>query len=309
MKLTTVLLGVLMLLHGAAEADDLPDFDKLWDHGDPAGTEAEFREILAQAEASEDVSYHLQLLTQIARTQGLQGRYEEAHATLDEVEKELTTELTTARIRYLLERGRVLNSSGHPADASPFFLKAWELSAAAGEDFRAVDAAHMMGIVAPLEDQLTWNLKAMQRAEGSEDERARAWLGSLYNNIGFTYLEQEDYAAALESFQKGWDWRKARDNAEATRIAKWTVAHTLRKMGQVEKALSMQRELEKERAEAEAPGGFVFEEIAECLLAEGKTDAARPYFAKAYDLLKDVGWIAQSDPERLERLRELGGGS
>ena len=309
MKLATVLLGVLMLLHGAAEADDLPDFDKLWDHGDPAGTEAEFREILAHAEASEDVSYHLQLLTQIARTQGLQGKYDEAHATLDEVEKELATELTTARIRYLLERGRVLNSSGYPADAGPLFLKAWELGVTSGEDLHAVDAAHMMGIVAPLEDQLAWNLKAMKLAEGSEDDRARAWLGSLYNNIGFTYLGQEDYAAALESFQKGWVWRKARDNAEATRIAKWTVAHTLRKMGKVEKALAMQRELEKECAEAEAPDGFVFEEIAECLLAEGKTDAARPYFAKAYELLKDVGWIAQSDPERLERMRELGGGS
>jgi hypothetical protein len=51
--------------------------------------------------------------------------------------------------------------------------------------------------------------------------------------------------------------------------------------------------------------GYVFEEIAECLLALGRDDEARPSFARAYELLsRDPDEV---DPVRLERLRALGG--
>ena len=36
------------------------------------------------------------------------------------------------RLRYLLERGRVLNSSGKPDEARPLFLQAWELGTQPG---------------------------------------------------------------------------------------------------------------------------------------------------------------------------------
>ena len=50
----------------------LPDFDALWDYEQPAKTEVAFRALLSQAEASGNPSYYIELLTQIARTQGLQ---------------------------------------------------------------------------------------------------------------------------------------------------------------------------------------------------------------------------------------------
>src|SRR6185503_17574880 len=93
---------------------ELPAFDKLWNYNDPVATEAKFRELLPAAEKSADLSHHAQLLTQIARTQGLQGRFDGAHATLDSVEKMLTDDLKLARVRYLLERGRAFNSAGQP---------------------------------------------------------------------------------------------------------------------------------------------------------------------------------------------------
>src|SRR5262245_1505568 len=98
------------------------DFDKLWDYSNPGATEEKFRALLPDAERRSDLSYLSQLLTQVARTQGLQNRFDEAHATLDGVEKMLTDDLKLARIRYLLERGRVFNSSGKPRQALPFFL-------------------------------------------------------------------------------------------------------------------------------------------------------------------------------------------
>ena len=65
------------------------DFDSLWNYDDPAATEQQFRELLPAAESSGDKSYHLQLLTQIARAQGLQRQFEAAHQTLDGVAYEM----------------------------------------------------------------------------------------------------------------------------------------------------------------------------------------------------------------------------
>jgi len=125
-----------------ANTEQLPDLDKLWDYQDPAATEMKFRDVVPQAERSGDLDYRLQLQSQIARTLGLQGRFVEAHEALDGVEPALTGGTRVARVRYLLERGRALNSSGRPEDSRPFFLEAWEYGRGQGLDFYAVDAAH-----------------------------------------------------------------------------------------------------------------------------------------------------------------------
>src|SRR4051794_37050339 len=108
--------------------NELPDFDKLWNYSKPDETEMKFRAILPQAQAAKDQSYLAQLLTQIARAQGLQKKFNDAHATLDEVEKMLTDDLKLARVRYLLERGRAFNSSGQTDRALPLFVKAADLA-------------------------------------------------------------------------------------------------------------------------------------------------------------------------------------
>lgn len=41
---------------------------------------------------------------------------------------QLRPELVVPTIRYLLERGRVFNSSGYPAEAQIWFQQAWELA-------------------------------------------------------------------------------------------------------------------------------------------------------------------------------------
>src|SRR5262249_53913326 len=126
-------------------------------------TEAAFRQMLLQAEDRHDLSYRLQLLTQIARTQGLQRQFEEAHHTLDLVFDQLSPQLVVATIRYLLERGRVFNSSGQPVEAQDWFQQAWELARGHEESaFFAVDAAHMLAIAASsFEEQTAWNETAL----------------------------------------------------------------------------------------------------------------------------------------------------
>lgn len=290
-----------------ARADGLPDFDRLWNYDDPAASEAKFRELLPKAEGANDPSYLAQLLTQVARAQGLQGKFDDAHKTLDRVEGMLRDDLKVARIRYLLERGRAFNSSKQVEKARPLFVQAWDIARAAGEDVLACDAAHMMGIVEPGDKGIEWNLKAMAVAEASKDPRVQGWLGALYNNMGWTYHDKGDYAKALELFQKGLAWRQERKQPVETRIAKWAVARALRSLGRIDEALTMQRALLAEFESIKEKDGFVFEELGELLLVQKKPDEARPYFVQAYEILsKDADFVA-NEAKRLARLKELAG--
>lgn len=286
---------------------DLPEFDTYWDYNDPAATERRFRAILPIARESGDPSYLAELLTQIARTEGLQRRFDEAHVTLDEVSDILPGTKPRAHVRYLLERGRVFNSSGNSNEARGNFLAAWHLASEHGEDGLAVDAAHMLGIVEEGEVGLEWNLAALQLAESSEEERARQWKGSLLNNIGWTYHDTGRYEDALDTFRHGLDWQQRAGRERETRIAAWTVARALRSLGRIDEALSLQQQNLEAIAASGDSDGFIHEEIGECLLALGRSAEATSHFAAAYAALSQDSWLAANEPTRLQRLKSLAG--
>ena len=305
----TILMVVVCSIKSTSkkEAEPLPDFDALWDYNNPQETEVKFRELIPQAKESGDLSYYAQLLTQIARTLGLQRKFDDAHATLDTVEAMLTDELIVARVRYLLEWGRVFNSSGNKDAAKPLFLDAWELAAENNEDYYAIDAIHMLQIVDEPEKQLEWANKAIDLAEKTEDERAKKWLGPLYNNTGWTYHDLGQYNKALDMFDKSLIWHEQYGSEYSIIIAKWCIGRTYRSLGTIAEALFMQRQLEKEIEEKGLDhDGYVFEEIAECLLLMGNTKEAQKYFKQAYDILSQDEWLKANQPSRLKRLKTLG---
>jgi tetratricopeptide (TPR) repeat protein len=302
----TVLFSAAVAFADSGKAEELPDFDALWNYADPAGTEAKFLELLPRAKASGNADYLAQLRTQIARTNSLRGRFAEAHAILDEVEAALKDGMTVARVRLWLERGRTFNSAKEKDRARPLFQKAWDVAREAHLDGHAVDAAHMLAIVETGETALEWNAKALGLAESSKDPTAQRWVGALCQNLGYTLLQLERHEQALEVFRKGLAWSTERKRAGQVRIFRWFVGRTLRAQGKFEEALAAQRALEKEHESLPEPDGFVFEEIAECLAALGKPLEAKPYFKKAYDLLATDPEVV-ADPKRLERLRTMGG--
>ena len=288
-----------------ADTGPLPRIGGLWDFGNPAATEGKFRELLPRARASGDRAYLAELLTQIARTEGLQKRFDEAERTLVEAEALLGPGTDRARVLVLLERGRVLNSSKRAAEAKPLFLRAWDEGRAAGLDGLAVDAAHMAAIVEGPEEALAWNLKAMAFAEASADPEAKQWLGPLYNNTGWDHHRAGRLEEAMDCFRKSLAWREQRSPGK-TLVERWCVARCLRSLGRVEEALKEQRALLALTDAAGKPDGFVHEEVAECLLALGRKDEARPHFRKAHELLSKDPWLPRDEPARLARLEELG---
>ena len=280
--------------------------DAQWDYGKPAESQQRFRAELAKWPP--DSAQALEIQTQIARTLGLQRKFNDAQALLDLVEAKLPSAPAHIRVRYLLERGRTFNSSGAPARAVPLFAESLALAERTHDEFYAVDAAHMLGIAAPEPERLDWNLKALALAEAAADERARGWRASLYNNIGWTYFDAGDAAKALDFWQKALALRETMGTADQTRVAKWMVARGYRAVGRLDEAERMQKALVVEFDAVGEPDGYVFEELAEIALARGDAAAAQPWAAKAHALLKDNPDVA-GDPKRLAHLAAIAGGT
>jgi tetratricopeptide (TPR) repeat protein len=309
LRLAALVAGALLVSAAARATDFSAQLDRRWDYAKPEVSEARFREALRQYTANSREA--LEIATQIARAQGLQRKFDAAHATLDKIEGELPRVDVRVRIRGLLERGRVFNSAGSPAKAVPLFHKAAEAARRAGrpgDAFYEIDALHMLGIAAPPPERLDWNVRALEVAERAQDARARGWRASLYHNIGWTYFERGEHATALGYWEKSLAAREAAGDPQRTRIARWTVARGYRALGRLDDAERMQRALADENRAAGEEDGYVYEELAEIRLARGDAAGAAPMAAKAYALLREDAWLAATEPARLERLAKIGAG-
>ncbi len=236
----------------------MTDPSELWDFDDPAGSELRFRTALETAEGTD----RLVLLTQVARALGLQERYDEGHALLDE----LAVSDAEVATRATLERGRLLRSAGDPDAAGPHFEAAAVTAREAGLEALHVDALHMVALVAPAEDRQRLTEEALAVARGSSDQSARNWDASLLNNLGMTHADAGDWPAALAAFEEALAARQRQVHPTGgdgrTRVARWMVGWALRNLGRTDEALAVQTAL---KAELDAVGEhdpYVDEELA-----------------------------------------------
>ena len=179
---------------------DQETLDRLWKQKDPERSEQLFRDALA--DPAYDADEKAELATQLGRAIGLQGRYEEADELLDSVDGE---EEPTVGVRILLERGRVLNSSGHAAMAVPLFEQAAELGDHLGEEYLAVDALHMLAIADSAHAEL-WTKSAIEYASTAHDPHTRRWMVALHNNLGWALHGAGRFTEALVEFQLAEQW-------------------------------------------------------------------------------------------------------
>lgn len=275
--------------------------DELWDFDDPAASEGRFRTAAASAATFERGV----MLTQVARSLGLQQRYADALRILDSVEGTAEPDVD---VRARLERGRIFNSGNDATAARPEFEAAFALATGHGLETLAVDALHMIAIVAPTEEQAELHARAIAMAEGASDPRARQWLASLYNNAGWTSFDAGDLNEALRLFELALEERLRLGTPRQIGIARWSVGRALRALGRTDAALAIQEDLQRANADAGVDDPYVSEELGECLLTLGRPAEARPNFSRAVAQLSADAWLAEHEPERIERLRDLAAG-
>jgi tetratricopeptide (TPR) repeat protein len=272
----------------------------LWDFDDLDASEARFRTQLADEVSDEGRS---EVLMQLARVEGLRGRYDEADSLLDEA-RSLDAESLAVRARLDLERGRVRRSSGEPEAALALFESAFSTALAAREDFLAADAAHMAALAAPdREGMLAWTQRGIELAESSDE--AAYWAGPLLNNLGWAHSEAGEQPEALDAFERALAARERAGDPAQTEIARYAVGKALRALGRPAEAVVLLEQSFEWAGSFGAPDGWFHEELAECYVTLGRDADAREQARLAVPLLERDDPSFATDSDRAARLRAL----
>jgi tetratricopeptide (TPR) repeat protein len=274
---------------------------------DPAGSRARIGSILENTDGMSS-EHFLEWKTLLARTYSLQHNIGESLAILADVECQLGTATPIARVRWALERGRTWLTSGDREKARADFHTAYKDAQTAGHTFLAVDAVHMLGIAHDGNEALDWNMLAIAMINESPDEAVKRWLGPLLNNTGWTYFDMGEYEKARSLFAMDVEYRTSKGLLTQARVARYSLARTMRAQGQIVEALAIQRaNAEEIRTTNGDPDGYIDEEIGECLLMIGRMEEARGYLASAYELLSADPWMQDNQPDRLLSLQTRAG--
>jgi tetratricopeptide (TPR) repeat protein len=196
-----------------------------------------------------------------------------------------------AQVRFDLESGRTLASAAHSpssqniedlAQARFHYQRAVDRARIHRLDALHIDALHMFGFVETEPAlQRAWAEKALDVALASDQGAAQKWQASLRNNIGYALHQEGRFDEALSHFEAALVLREARGDANATGVARWMVAWTLRSLKRFDEALAIQTRLERQYDVAGAPSVYVYQELAALYLAQGKLAQSESYAAKA----------------------------
>ena len=286
-----------------------PDHDGLWASSSLLETEQKIKRKLLAKPADHFDLPSLELLTQLARVQALQGQFSEADKTLKSVQVEMEMQDVRARkqveIRLLLEQGRLFALQMIPAKALVFVKQAMDIALEEKNSFFAIDAAVMLTLINPMKKQnetLQW---ALTEAETTTIADSKLWLPFLYIMNGWSLFDTRQFDRALEYFQKALEQPHLPQQRMQTQSIKWSIARTKRALGHFDEALDILNDV---RLEFEAIGesnGFVYLEFAENLRQQQKEPDARPYFEMAYNILSKNLWFTDNKETELARMKEL----
>jgi tetratricopeptide (TPR) repeat protein len=285
-----------------------PDVDGFWNFDDLTQTETIIKEQL-DAEKMANSTRLVELLTQLARVQGLLGKLTDAGATLllanDLLGKHHEGGPLRAKIRFLIEQGRFFGLSMNSHQSLAYFAKAWELASPSDQTFFIIEAAVMLSVSQPPKYQNEWLQRALKMAEEATDNDSKLWLSQLYTMAGWHSFDFRKYDEALDNFQKALAQPYSEKEKSKLQRIKWAVGRTLRALNRLEESLEMQRALQ---AELEAEGkinGHVILEIGECLQLLKRYSEAKPCFESAYKELSLNGWYSDNKSLELSRIQHL----
>jgi tetratricopeptide (TPR) repeat protein len=275
----------------------------LWDFDDLDATEQRLRR---QLEDEVSDAGRAEILTQLARVEGLRGEFDRGDALVDQAVG-LAGESAVASARIDLERGRLRRSSGDEVSARPLFESAYSNAVAAEQYFLAADAAHMVALVATDRDGFVdWTSRGIELAETHGS--ASYWAGPLLNNLGWEHYDAGELPAALDAFERALRARE-RDpaNGAGLSLARYAVGKTLRGLGRADEAIPYLERAVGWAASENRPDGWFHEELAEEYAAVGRLDDASAQARLAIPLLESDDPSFADDAERRTRLAALAG--
>ncbi len=183
-------------------------------------------EMAAQsAEAAGDLPVRVEALALVARCYFLGGSRDDGLIWLERAESLSDPEEPMGYTRCRQVRGLFEREEGHGERALETFERLYGYCLERGLFERALDAAHHLALLAPLDGQVIWAKRAIGGAEQSGNE---ALLAILWNNLGLTYERMLRPQESLACFRRA-RWFHYRTGDERDKlIADWAVGRGLR---------------------------------------------------------------------------------
>ncbi len=283
----------------------------LWNFEDLDACEDRFRSQLAHEKTA---AGRAEVVTQLARIHVFKNEFDAAEQLLTEAET-CAGDDVVATCRVHLERGRKLRLEGDAGAALPLFEYAFTVAREAGEDFLAVDAAHMAALAAPDEKGLrAWTQRGLDVATASQDAATRNWVATLYQNLGWLRLEAGNPSEAVTGLEQAVAARERDPSRPFEReVARCLLAKALRAAKRVEEAVGVAERCVAWAVEAAEADGWFRDELAEAYATAGRLVDAAEQARLALQQLDADRWVRPSafaprflpNANRLARLKQL----
>ena len=252
--------------------------DSLLNQGDTLFRDRQYSEALEtysqavdQARKEFNRSVETEALAQVARMHLVRGEKDAGRPFLAEAAARADDSDPMGWSRYLGVRGRFEWQDNELAAARATFDTMYTYCSVNALHGRAVDAAHMIAIVAETpEEQIEWGRKGIEAAEAAEGEQ---WLGPLWNNLGATYWDNKQFDSALACYERAREYHWRHSNELAKLFADYHIGMTLRHLGRHDEARQWLRPVLAwaERLGNHGAIGQACEDLGEVYLAEGNT--------------------------------------
>jgi tetratricopeptide (TPR) repeat protein len=283
--------------HPELNADSLlTEADEIFQSRDyPAALEL-YKTLVDSARTDFNRSVEVEALAQVARVLLIQGDKEQGRQWLQKAGERATESDPMGWSRYLGVRGRYEWKEENLTAARKTFDDMYVYCNTNGLWSRAVDAAHMIAIVAETtEEQVEWSRRGIEAAESAGEE---SWLGPLWNNLAVTFYERQMYDSALECFTKAREYHWRHSGEIEKLFADYHVGTTYRRLGKLDLAGEWLRPVIAwaERIKNHSAMGQAWEDLGEIEIAQGRTSQGIHMLRKARDEYKIEGFD-QSWPE------------
>ncbi len=257
-----------------------------------------------------DNETRLQAMAQLARTYLILDEKEHGRNWLARTAELVNPQIyPNAYARYLGVLGRFQWKDDNLTTATETFKTMYEFSNKNKLYEQAVDAAHMIAITAPHEEQITWAKRGITAAENGN---MTSWLGPLYNNLGWSYDELGKHQQALDALQKARKYHYQNKNDLPKLIADYSIAVQYRKLSNINKALKWltptQEWADKLYNENPTPDhaewvGHTHHELAEINLLRNNIKQAKKQFNIAIEKLTEAK-MPDWDPDGFNELKQ-----
>ena len=254
-----------------------------------------------------DSSIITEAYAMVARCYLIQGRIDQGQPYLLKAVGTATQDQPLGWSRYLGVRGRFEWQNDYYNKATETFKEMYHYCREHDLAERAIDAAHMVAITGTPTEQVEWSHKAIEEAEASG---ITSWLGPLWNNLGYTYEEMEEYDKSLQAYLNARDYHYKYGDELNRLIADWALGHAYRLTGNLDKAEKLLKPLPERFQELENYEflGWSQKELGEIESARGNYLPAARLMKEASQNLRKAGmpeWDAQGFTELIRRVEEL----